>query len=699
MVDEGLIEKRGKRLVEPGALPPVGVVDIMTRDRDGGLLGIPSTWSEEELGKPPIIEIAQKGSSKGKTAGIGNRVLARLTRIGNANRYRAKIIKIIPKVESETLGVVRIRDNAIRLEPTHRKQSELEIPSDLLGEAKDGDLVTVETIRGTRFGLKKARVKSVIGSYNSEKAVSLIAIHANEIPHVFPEDVLAEAQNAQPVTTESREDWRHIPLITIDPADAKDHDDAIQAEPDPDVTGGHIVRVAIADVSAYVTPKSSMDREALLRGNSVYFPDRVVPMLPERISNDLCSLREGEDRPALAVEMKFDAEGRKTSHAFHRVIMRNHGNLAYPRAQAAVDGNPDRKTKPILKSILEPLWAAYACMKKGRQNRQPLELDLPERKILLNEDGTVRQVIVPDRLDAHKLVEECMIQANVCAAETLERKRQSLIYRVHDAPSLDKMERLRDFLATLDITLARPGALRALHFNQILSRVKDTENDELVSQVILRSQSQAEYSPENIGHFGLQLSRYAHFTSPIRRYADLIVHRALVASLGLGPGGLTNEEEKQLDEIAASISLTERRAMQAERETIDRLIAGFLAEQIGAEFSGRINGVTKAGLFVTLEDTGADGFIPISMLGEDYFIFDEVTHSVTGEATGETFQMGQRVEVRLVEAAPVAGALRFEMLSEGTKSNSVPRSRISNRKGNSRRSAGNRRRPGRRGKR
>ncbi len=699
LVDEGLIEKRGKRLTEPGALPPVSVVDIMTRDRDGGLLGVPSTWNEQELGKPPLIEISQKTSGKGKAAGIGTRVLAKLARIGSANRYRAKIIKIIPKADKETLGVVRIRDKMIRLEPAHRKQPEFEIPHDMLGDAADGDLVTVETMRGKRYGLKKARVKSVIGSYNTEKAVSLIAIYTNEIPHVFPEDVLNAAKEAKSVDVDGREDWRDIPLITIDPADAKDHDDAIQAEPDPKVTGGHILRVAIADVSAYVTPDNAMDREALLRGNSVYFPDRVVPMLPERISNDLCSLREGEDRPALGVEMKFDAEGRKTSHSFHRVIMRNHANLAYPRAQAAIDGNPDEKTAPILKTVLEPLWAAFRCMLKGRNNRQPLELDLPERKILLNADNTVRQVIVPERLDAHKLVEECMIQANVCAAETLENNRQKLIFRVHDAPSLDKMERLRDFLNTLDISLARPGQLRAMHFNQILSRVKDTENDELVSQVVLRSQSQAEYTPDNIGHFGLQLSRYTHFTSPIRRYADLIVHRALIGSLGLGKGGITPSEEKKLDEIAASISLTERRAMQAERETIDRLIAGFLAEQVGSEFSGRINGVTKAGLFVTLDDTGADGFIPISMLGEDYYIYDEITHSVTGETTGENFQMGQQVEVRLVEAAPVAGALRFEMLSEGTKSKGVPRSRNSNKRNNSRRGAGSRRGPGRRGKR
>jgi len=648
LIGEGLIEKRGKRLTEPGALPPVAVIDIVTRDRDGGLLGKPAQWNENELGKAPTVEFRGNAGAKGTTAGIGNRVLARVNKLGQSSRYSAKIIKVIPKSDNEALGVIRITDAGIRLEPAARKQSEMEIPEDLLGDAKDGDLVTVETIRGAKYGLKKARVTNVIGSMKSEKAVSAIAIHANEIPHVFPDAVLAEADQAKPVSQEQREDWRSIPLITIDPADAKDHDDAIQAEPDPELEGGYIVRVAIADVSAYVTPGSAMDREALIRGNSVYFPDRVVPMLPERISNDLCSLREGEERPALAVQMHFDAQGKKVKHSFHRVLMRNHANLAYPRAQAAIDGQTDEKTAPVLETILEPLWAAYRCLQRGRNDRQPLELDLPERKILLNENGTVKQVLVPERLDAHKL---------------------------------------------LNISLAKPGHLKAMHFNQILTQVRDTENEELVSQVVLRSQSQAVYTKDNLGHFGLQLSRYAHFTSPIRRYADLIVHRALVSSNGLGKGGITREEEAQLDDIAAEISQTERRAMQAERETIDRLIAGFLSEQIGAKFMGRINGVTRAGLFVTLEETGADGFIPISKLGDEYYIYDETTHSMIGERSRETYQMGQQVEVRLVEAAPVAGALRFEMISEGIegKGRALPKSRNTNKRFDNRRGPGSRR--------
>jgi len=680
LVDEGKIERRGKRLAQAGTLPPVTMIDIVTRDRNGGLIAKPVEWDESRHGKPPVIEVSTRTGGKQAVAGVGNRALAKVFRIGTSDRYTAKVIKILKAREAQLLGVIRIGDRGIRLEPATRRQDEMEIPADLLGDAQDGDLVEAETVRGPKYGLKRAKVTNVIGSYKTERAVSTIAIHANEIPHVFPESVITEAGKMQPVTQEKREDWRNIPLITIDPADAKDHDDAIQAEPDPDVTGGHVVRVAIADVSAYVKAGSAMDREALLRGNSVYFPDRVVPMLPERISNDLCSLREGEDRPALAVKMHFDAQGQKIRHSFHRVLMRNHANLAYPRFQAAIDGKPDEKTQPVLKTVIEPLHEAYKCMKKGRSSRNPLELDLPERKILLKKDGTVDRVLVPERLDAHKLVEECMIQANVCAAETLERKTSPLIYRVHEPPSLDKMEKLREFLISLEMSLAKPGNLRAMHFNQILGQVQGTDNEELVSQVVLRSQSQAVYAAENQGHFGLQLARYAHFTSPIRRYADLIVHRALIAALGLGEGGITRDEEASLDDIAAGISLTERRAMQAERETIDRLIAGFLAEQIGATFQGRINGVTKSGLFVTLDDTGADGFIPISLLGDEYFIFDETLHAVIGETSGQQYQMGQKVEVKLVEAAPVAGALRFEMISEGKEGNAIPRSRNTNKR-------------------
>ncbi len=680
--DEGLLQKSRKALTRPGALPPMTVLDITTRDKDGDLIGRPAEWMEDQ-GVAPAVLIRQSSDSRSKSkapaAGLGDRVLAKIfpnkDRSGPA--YTARVVKVIDKHRNAALGVIRLMpEGGARLLPIDRRGEEMQIAAADLGEAKDGDLIEADVLRGNRFGLTRAKVLSVVGSVASEKAISMIAIYSHGIPHIFPKSVMDEAEEAKPASMVKREDWRDLPLVTIDPADAKDHDDAVYAEPDPspDNEGGVIVTVAIADVSYYVRTGSQLDREALKRGNSVYFPDRVVPMLPERISNNLCSLREGEDRPALAVRMVFSKEGRKASHTFHRIMMKSAAKLSYQQAQAAIDGKPDDKSGPLLEPILKPLWNAYAIMKRGRDRRQPLELDMPERKIVLKADGTVDKVIIPERLDAHKLIEEMMIQANVAAAETLEKKRQPLVYRVHDAPTLAKQEVLREFLATLGISMAKGGQMRSNSFNGILAKAEDTPHQVMVNEMVLRSQSQAVYSPENIGHFGLNLMKYAHFTSPIRRYADLIVHRALVGSLGLGEGGITPEEEGQLDDIAAEISTFERRAMAAERDTINRLIAHHLAERVGQEFKGRVSGVTKAGLFVTLPTYGADGFVPISTLGNDYFHYDESRQALIGEKTGLGYQLGDAVDVKLAEAIPLAGALRFEMLSEGQKMGAATRS-------------------------
>jgi ribonuclease R len=664
--DEGLLEGSRKRLSRPGTLPPVTVLEIFGRDRDGGLLARPAERGDDEV---PIVSIRVSRGDKGPAPGIGDRVLAKTFRNKSEEgpAYTARVMKVFDRRQEAVLGVLRAgRDGTFRLEPVERRQPELVIHPEFVGEAKPGDLVEAQPVKIGRYGLPRAKVLTVLGSMTSEKAVSMIAIHAHDIPHIFPPAALADAESVKPATMAGREDWRDLPLITIDPADAKDHDDAVFAAPDDDEKnqGGAVVWVAIADVAAYVRPGSALDREALKRGNSVYFPDRVVPMLPERISNDLCSLRENVDRPAMAVKMTFAADGRKIRHSFHRVMMKSAARLAYPQAQAAIDGHPDDKTAPILDTVLKPLWDAYAVLKRGREARQPLELDLPERKILLKPDGTVDRVVIPERLDAHKLIEEFMIQANVAAAETLEQKNQALVYRIHDAPSLAKQETLREFLTTVGLSLARGPQLRPAQFNSILDRVRGNDNEALVNEVVLRSQSQAEYAPKNIGHFGLNLRRYAHFTSPIRRYSDLIVHRALISALGLGSDGLTSDEEARLEEIAALISASERRAMAAERDTVDRLVAAYLAERINDTFDARISGVTKAGLFVQLPHFGADGFIPVSSLEGDYYIYDEAAHALFGERTRKGFQLADSVEVRLVEVAPLAGAMRFEMLTE-----------------------------------
>ena len=667
LADEGLVERRRKRLKRPEDLPSVTVLELTGRDADGEFLARPAEWSDAEGGPPPTIIVEVRRDRRGPAPGIGDRVLARLTPTGDeANSFAARVIKLLEKKQVAVLGVVRDLPGGKRIEPVDRKQREMILDADPTGTAKDGDLVSVTLVSSGRYGPNRARIAEVIGSMKSEKAVSMIAIHAHGIPHVFPHAVLAEAEAATPVTLDHREDWRQLPLVTIDPPDAKDHDDAVHAEPDDDPKnpGGHVVTVAIADVSWYVRPASAMDREALNRANSVYFPDRVVPMLPERISNDLCSLREAEDRPALAVRMVFAADGRKLRHRFHRVMMRSAAKLSYQEAQEAFDGRAPAMPEPLA-AALAALWEAYRSLKRGRDEREPLELDLPERKVLVAPDGSIDRIVVPERLEAHRLIEEFMIQANVAAAETLEARKSPLVYRIHDSPSMAKLEGLRDFLKSIELSLPKGGNLRPAQFNRLLERVEETENGPLLSEVVLRTQAQAEYSPANIGHFGLNLRRYAHFTSPIRRYADLIVHRALVRSLSLGPGGLPDGIEAELPEIAAKISAAERRAMAAERDTIDRLVAHWLADRVGATFAGRISGVTRAGLFVKLNDTGADGFVPMSSLGSDYFHYDEARHAVIGSRSGEMHRLGDAAEVKLIEAIPLAGALRFELLSEG----------------------------------
>jgi len=663
-------------LSRQGRLPAMVVADIVERDRDGDLIARPVEWNEEGEAPRIHVRLPKFKRDKAPAPGMGARVLMRVDfdplATAKAPPYSGRVVKILDRAKTRMLGVYReLESGGGRALPIEKRAlgREIFVPAGMAGEAREGDLVALELLREGRFGLPSARVVERLGSVDTERAVSMIALAAHGIPHVFSAATLREADEAKPATLAHREDWRTLPLVTIDPSDAKDHDDAVHAEPDTDPANanGFVLTVAIADVAYYVRPGSPLDREALERGNSVYFPDRVVPMLPERISNDLCSLRENEDRPALAVRMVVGADGRKRRHKFHRIFMRSAAKLSYPQAQAAIDGSPDETTGPLLEPVLRPLWDAYAALKKERDQREPLDLDLPERKLILDKDGKLDRVIWPERLDAHRLIEEFMILANVAAAETLESQLSPLIYRAHDAPSMAKLSELGEFLATLGVKLAKGETMRPEHFNRVIAKAKGLPAETLINEVVLRAQSQAEYTHENYGHFGLNLRRYAHFTSPIRRYADLIVHRALIRALNFGPGGLEEAAPRSLADVAERISGAERRAMAAERETSDRLIAAHLASHVGASFKARIAGVTKSGLFVKLADTGADGFIPAATLGTDYFRFEEAHRSLVGTRTGETFRLGDPVEVKLVEAAPFAGALRFEMLSHGAR--------------------------------
>lgn len=677
MVDEGSIHGNRRELKEQGKLPAVTVLEVTARDDDGDLIARPAVWDPADGSRPAVLILAHASSGPRSdiTCGIGDRVLAHITRLAEpdveGHTYEATPIRVLPRDKRRMLGIFRARpQGGGSIEPIDRKElRSWQVSKGEDRDAKDGDLVRFDLEARRRGGLTEARVLESLGNPHDQQKISLIAVHAHGIPDDFPSGVIAESETLEPFTADARTDLRSIPLLTIDPIDARDHDDAVYAESDADPRnkGGHVVIVAIADVAHYIRPGTRLDKEAELRGNSVYFPDRVVPMLPERISNNLCSLREGEDRPCLAVRMVFDANGRKRKHTFMRAIMKSAAKLSYQEAQRAIDGEPSEKCNPLMERALLPLWAAYTAMSKARDARGPLDLDLPERKILLDEKGRVARVIIPERLDAHRLIEEMMIQANVAAAETLEEKKAPVVYRVHDEPSREKLAGLRDFLETLELRLPTGTKLAPDAFNKILAKAKTLPVPELVNEVILRSQAQAEYSPRNIGHFGLNLDRYAHFTSPIRRYADLLVHRALVRALKLGEDGLTEHQEARLADIAKEISQAERRAMAAERETIDRLIAEHLSDKVSTTFEGRISGAIRSGVFVKLRETGADGFVPVSSMTGDFYHYVEAAHALVGSRSGETFQLGDSVTVRLVEAVPTAGALRFEIISKGKR--------------------------------
>jgi ribonuclease R len=670
---EGAIERRRKQLHKAGQLPAVVLAEIAGRDSDGELIATPIEWDAEQGPTPKILIHHGRRRPGMSVPGVGDRALIRTELRRDAGprepAYDGRIIKLLDRAKSQMLGIYRTDSHGggrvVPIDKRNINRGEFVVTEG--GEARDGDLVAVDVLRSGRLGLPAVKIRERLGSIATERAMSLIAVHAHGIPNQFRPEALSEAERAGAPPATAREDWRDMPLVTIDPADAKDHDDAVFARPDPNPEnpGGHIVFVAIADVAAYVRPRSALDRDAFERGNSVYFPDRVVPMLPERISNDLCSLKADEDRPALALRMIIDKNGRMLAHHAHRVMMRSAAKLTYAQVQAAWDAMPGPETQDLLDPVLKPLFAAYGALKTAREKRAPLDLDLPERKILLKQDGTVDRVIVPPRLEAHRLIEEFMILANVAAAETLEAQHQNFIYRAHGEPTLEKLNALSEFLASIGIKLAKGQVLTARQFNGILARVKGTEHENIVNEIVLRTQAQAEYVHENYGHFGLNLRRYAHFTSPIRRYADLIVHRALIRALRLGSDGLPEVSAEEFAEIAAQISAAERRAMAAERDTVERLIALYLSDQVGAIFTGRISGVTQVGLFVKLTETGADGFIPAATLGDDYFRYEESLHALIGNRTGEMHQLGHGVSVKLVEAAPFAGALRFELLSEG----------------------------------
>jgi ribonuclease R len=663
-VDRG----RHRRVARPGALPEVAVLSVLGTDPDGELLAAPATASAEEESALPRIFLVPDRLAKPALA-RGDRVLARLRRIDEES-YEARVVRRLPAGPARIVGVYdRAADGSGRIRPAgKRARSEYRVASADAGGARPGEIVLAQALPGQRLGIPQARVVERLGPHGGPRSASLLAIHEHDIPNAFDAEALALAAAAEPVGLAGRVDLRATPLVTIDGEDARDFDDAVFAEPDSDPKnpGGFVLVVAIADVAHYVRPGDALDRSAYWRGNSVYFPDRVVPMLPEQLSNGLCSLKPGEERGCLAVRIVIDAEGRKLRHRFMRALMRSAARLTYSQVQAAADGQPDATTGPLMTAVTMPLYGAFRALLAARQRRGTLDLDLPERKVLLDERGHVERIEPRPRHDSHRLIEEFMIAANVAAAETLERLRQPSMYRVHDAPDPAKVEALREFVATLGLSLARGQVLRPKMFTRLLERAKETSYAQMVHELVLRSQSQAVYSPVNIGHFGLALARYCHFTSPIRRYSDLLVHRALIAGCKMGDGGLPSEASDRFAAIGEHISSTERRAAAAERDAVDRFVAAFLAERVGEILPGRVTGVTRFGLFVRLDETGADGLVPIGSLPNDFYDHDEARHALVGRRWGTIYRLGERVMVRLVQAEPLTGGLLLELIEGGS---------------------------------
>ncbi len=648
MADEGLIDSApGRAFHKMGGVPKVTVLRVVDSDGDS-VFAVPDQWHGD--GPPPRLRVVERG--KRSALGIGDRVLARTEEAGRG--LIAHPMKKLARGEEMMLGVIRKDGDKAWLKPVDKRERRETMISDL-GDARDGDLVLAE--KAGRPPRITARVTQVLGDPFAPRSFSLIAIHKYGLPHVFGEEVIEEAHKVAKTDLGQREDLRHLPIVAIDPADARDHDDAVWASPRDD--GGFDALVAIADVSFYVRPGSALDREARKRGNSAYFPDRVVPMLPEELSADMCSLKAGADRAALACHMVIDKAGKLTSWRFTRAVIRVAENIAYEEAQRRIDAGE-------AETHLNDLWAAWALLAAARAKRAPLDLDLPERRVQIDEAGRITSVAVRERLDAHRLIEDFMIAANVAAAKALEAKKSPVMYRIHEVPSREKLVALKDYLATFGVNFALGQVVTPATFNRLLELVGDAEHRQQVMEQVLRSQTQAYYGPANLGHFGLSLGSYAHFTSPIRRYADLIVHRALVRSFALGPGGLTDDEAEGMGRIGEVISAAERRAMEAERETVDRYVASYLSERVGTVLETRITGVANFGFFATVEGIGGDGLVPVSTLGDDYYRYDEAARTLTGDKSGTRYASGMTIPLRLAEADAVSGSLRFELPEGGS---------------------------------
>ncbi len=593
----------------------------------------------------------------------GDRVLARVTGIDARGRREAAVVEVLERAHKTVVGRYRTAHRMGFLTPSDRRiPQDIAIPpGDELG-ARDGQIAVAEIVTPpTRRTLAVGRLIEVLGDHLAPGMETEVAIRAHEIPHVWPQDVLEEAARLPAQVSEEdkhgREDLRALPLVTIDGEDARDFDDAVFAER---TARGFRLVVAIADVAHYVRPGSALDREAYARGNSVYFPRRVIPMLPEQLSNHLCSLNPQVDRLCMACEIEVSRTGRLGRYRFFEAVMRSHARLTYTlAARILVERDTAlRREYAALVPPLEDLYALYRVLHAERLKRGAVDFELPETRIVFDDHGRIRKILPLERNDAHRLIEECMLAANVCAADYLQRHNVPAPFRVHEGPPPDKLAALREFLAGLGLSLGGGDRPQARHYAKLLKAVQRRPDARLVQMVLLRSLAQAVYSPDNIGHFALGYPHYAHFTSPIRRYPDLVIHRAIKCLLAGEKPPLTREEAER---IGVHCSMTERRADEATREAVRFLKAQYMQAHVGETFDGIISGVTSFGLFVELSEVYVDGLVHITALGDDYFHFDPAHHRLLGERTRRVFRLGDKLAVRVVRVDLDEAKIDFEL--------------------------------------
>ncbi len=570
----------------------------------------------------------------------GDLVLARVTGVDRRGRMEGSIVEVLERANSKVVGRIFIEQGvAFLIAENKRINQDILITPESLKGAKPGQVVVAEIIEQPNKNSEPiGRVVEILGNYADPGMEIEIALRKHDLPHEFSKAAL-EAARRLPKTVEAKElkgrkDLRKLPFFTIDGETAKDFDDAVYAEK---TSKGFRLWVAIADVSHYVKPGDALDKEAYERGNSVYFPRRVIPMLPEELSNELCSLKPDVDRLVMVCEMEVSGGGAVKHYEFYNGVIHSHERMTYTKVWDMLDGRLASRPE------IDTLYAAFKALLGARQKRGAIDFDSGETRMIFDEHGKIEKIVRVERNDAHRLIEECMLAANVCASDYLAVNEQHTLYRVHEGPTAAKLEALRAMLKDFALTLGGGDKPHAKDYAALLARVKGKPYSGMLQTVMLRSLAQAVYTPENVGHFGLAYEAYAHFTSPIRRYPDLLVHRGIKAVLAG-----KRYEAGSWEAIGVHCSETERRADDATRDVEAWLKTYFMQDHVGEEFDGTISGVTQFGLFVTLDDLYVDGLVHISDLGQDYFKFDSHKHLLYGERSGVKYQLAGRVRVKVV---------------------------------------------------